>query len=289
MLMDMSLVSLVHERIHTDQQSHLPPLHPVVVKLQNVLAKEDCHVSQVSGFIMEVVALVVQTLRLANSAFFAGLQKVTTIQDAVVRLGVEPLSEMANMMAEPGQYQAENKLINSYMRRLWRHTAVCALGSKWLATRLGYKELAQEALLAGLLHDVGELFLLKLLDEVYISAASELWLSKMVVREVLLQMHVQEGALLMQQWNIPELYCDIIRNHHTPDYDSSNILLSIVRLVDLGCKKLGIELHRDSSIILATTLEAQMLGVNEVLLAELEILLEDTAVLHHEIHMGQAA
>jgi len=140
-----------------------------------------------------------------------------------------------------------------------------------------------------LLHDVGELFLLKLLDEVYASASSELWLSKMVVREVLMQMHVQEGALLMQQWNIPEIYCEIIRHHHTADYDTSNVLLTIVRLVDQGCKKLGIELHRDPSIVLATTPEAQILGVNEVLLAELEILLEDTAVLHHEMRLGQAA
>lgn len=285
MLRDTSLVELVHQRLNSDQLQ-IPGLQHAAVKLMAVLVKDDCHVSQVSRFITEDTALATQVLRMANSAFFTGLQKVTTIQDAVVRLGLQPLLEMATAAVQTSQYQPESKLINSYMRRLWRHTAVCAMGNRWLATRLGYKELCHEAFLAGLLHDVGELFLLKLLDDVHASTPSEFWLSKTVVREVLMQMHVEEGALLMQNWNIPDLYCDIIRHHHAADYDTSNVLLTMVRLVDLACKKVGIGLWRDPSIVLATTPEARILGVSEVLLAELEILLEDTATIHNETRVG---
>lgn len=285
MLRDTSLVELVHEQLNSEQLQ-IPTLQQAALKLVAILAKDDCHVSQVSRFITEDTALATQVLRMANSAFFTGLQKVTTIPDAVVRLGIQPLLEMATAAVQTSQYQPANKLINSYMRRLWRHTSVCSVGNRWLATRLGYKELGHEALLAGLLHDVGELFLLKLLDDVHASRASEFWLSKMVIREVLMQMHVEEGALLMQNWNIPDLYCDIIRHHHTADYDTGNVLLSMVRLVDLACKKVGVGLWRDPSIVLATTPEARSLGVSEILLAELEILLEDTAALHNEMRAG---
>ncbi len=62
-------------------------------------------------------------------------------------------------------------------------------------------------------------------------------------------------------------------------YDTSNTLLLMVRLVDMACRKVGIGLHHDPSIVLATTAEAQALGAKEVVLAELEIMLEDAMTL----------
>ena len=100
-------------------------------------------------------------------------------------------------------------------------------------------------------------------------------LSKPVIVEVLQHMHVEQGAMLMQHWNIPELYGEIVRQHHAETYDTSNTLLLMVRLVDMACKKVGIGLHHDPSIVLSTTAEAQALGAKEVVLAELEIMLED--------------
>ena len=166
----------------------------------------------------------------------------------------------------------------AYMQILWRHSLGCALGTKWFAEKTGYRELAQEGLLAGLLHDIGQLFLLKVLEDVQASEP-QLSLSKPVIFEVLQHMHVEQGAILMQHWNIPELYGEIVRQHHDETYDTSNALLLMVRLVDMACKKAGIGLHHDPSLVLATTAEAQALGAKEVVLAELEIMLEDAMTL----------
>ena len=166
----------------------------------------------------------------------------------------------------------------AYMQILWRHSLGCALGTKWFAEKTGYRELAQEGLLAGLLHDIGQLFLLKVLEDVQASEP-QLSLSKPVILAVLQHMHVEQGAILMQHWNIPELYGEIVRQHHDKTYDTSNALLLMVRLVDMACKKAGIGLHHDPSLVLATTVEAQALGAKEVVLAELEIMLEDAMTL----------
>ena len=53
----------------------------------------------------------------------------------------------------------------------------------------------------------------------------------------------------------------------------------MVRLVDVACKKVGIGLHHDPSIVLATTSEVQALGAKEVVRAELKIMLEDAMTL----------
>jgi HD-like signal output (HDOD) protein len=153
------------------------------------------------------------------------------------------------------------------------------MGSKWLAEKSGYRPLAQEAFLAGLLHDIGKLFLLKVLEDIHTSGHYHLNLSKAIVDEVLDSMHAEQGARLLQQWNLPELYCDVARDHHTEDYDPNHTVLTMVRLVNLTCHKLGIGLHHEASLVLAATAEAQTLETSELLLAELEIMLEDAMAL----------
>jgi HD-like signal output (HDOD) protein len=277
MLAEKSLVDLIHERV-SSQVLQLPVFHHVALKLMNVLAKEDYSIAQVAQMILEDQALSSHVLRMANSAFFGGLSKVTTIRDAIVRLGARQVTNIVTVVTQSQQYCTKDKTMAAYMQPLWKHALGCALGTKWFAEKMGYKELAHEGLLAGLLHDIGQLFLLKILEDVQVSEL-QISLSKPVMLDVLQHMHVEQGAILMQHWNIPELYDEIVRQHHHETYDTSNTLLLMVRLVDMACKKAGIGLHHDPSIVLATTAEAQALDAKEVVLAELEIMLEDAMTL----------
>ena len=277
MLAEKSLVEIIHERV-SSKTLQLPVFHHVALKLMNVLAQEDYSIAQVAQMIIEDQALSSHVLRMANSAFFGGLSKVTTIRDAIVRLGAKQVTNVVTVVTQSQQYRTKDKTMAAYMQRLWQHSLGCALGTKWFAEKTGYKELAQEGLLAGLLHDIGQLFLLKVLEDVQASEP-ELALSKPVIVEVLQHMHVEQGTILMQHWHIPELYGEVVRQHHLETYDTSNTLLLMVRLVDMACKKVGIGLHHDPSLVLATTAEAQALGAKEVVLAELEIMLEDAMTL----------
>ncbi len=272
-----SLVDIIRERV-SSQALQLPVFPHVALKLMNVLAKVDYSIAQVAQMIIEDQALSSHVLRMANSTFFGGLSKVTTIRDAIVRLGARQVTNVVTVVTQSQQYCTQDKTLEAYMQTLWKHSLGCALGTKWFAEKTGYKELAQEGLLAGLLHDIGQLLLLKVLEDVQASEP-ELILSKPVIVDVLQHMHVEQGTMLMQHWNIPELYGEIVRQHHDETYDTSNTLLLMVRLVDMACKKMGIGLHHDPSIVLATTTEAQALGAKEGVLAELEIMLEDAMTL----------
>lgn len=279
MFAEKSLGDIIHERVSSNTLQ-LPVFHHVALKLIHILSKEDFRIAQVAQMVMEDQALTSNVLRMANSAFFGGLSRVTTIRDAIARLGMRQITNIVTVVAQSQQYRAKDKTIAAYMEILWKHALGCALGSQWFAEKTGHKKLAQEALVAGLLHDIGQLFLLKVLEDVQASE-QHLPLSKPVIVEVLQQMHVEQGTMLMQHWNIPELYGEIVRQHHDETYDTNNTLLLIVRLVDMACHKVGIGLYHDPSIVLATTSEAQSLGAKEVVLAELEIMLEDAILLSH--------
>jgi HD-like signal output (HDOD) protein len=279
MPVEKSLVDILHERVSA-QALQLPVFHHVALKLMHILAKEDYSIAQVAQLILEDQALSSHVLRMANSAFFGGLSQITTIRDAIVRLGARQVTQVVTVVTQSQQYRTQDKTMVAYMQTLWKHALGCALGTKWFAEKTGYKDLAQEGLLAGLLHDIGQLFILKVLEDVQASEP-RLTLSKSVLVEVLQQMHVEQGTMLMQHWHIPALYGEIVCQHHAEAYDTNNTLLLMVRLVDMACKKVGIGLHYDPAIVLATTAEAQALGAKEMVLAELEIILQDALTLSH--------
>jgi len=165
------------------------------------------------------------------------------------------------------------------MQKLWVHSLACATGAKWLAKKTGYINLAAESFMGGLLHDIGQLALLKVLDDIQRNKESKAPFSDTLISEILDRMHVDTGYQLTTSWSLPEAYCSIVADHHKDDFDGNNILLVIVRLSDKACKKIGKSLHPDTSLSLVSSLEAHLLGIKEITLAELEIIVEDAGEL----------
>src|SRR5262245_37427521 len=104
MLAETSLVEIIHERINS-QALQLPVFHHVALKLMPVLAKEDYSISQVAQMIIEDQALSSHVLRMANSAFFGGLSKITTIRNAIVRLGAKQVMDIVTVVTQSQQYR----------------------------------------------------------------------------------------------------------------------------------------------------------------------------------------
>ena len=268
------LVEVINERLAGDLHD-LPVFHTVAIQLQQMLGRRDFHIDPVIEKISEDQALAGQVLKVANSSFYTGLSKVSTIKDAVVRLGAQEIANMAMLASQHEHYKTSNPDLEKYMHGLWSHALACALGAKWLARKPGYAALASEAFMGGLLHDIGKLALLKVMDDIYRSQVTKALLSKTLVNEVLGSMHEEVGFRLMQTWSLPEIYGNIAINHHRSDFDNNDILLVIVRLADQACIKIGRSLHPVPDQALIALPEAQCLGVNEITLAELEIVVED--------------
>jgi len=261
---------------HLDRSTlEVPVFHAVALKLQQVLARPDFTLDEIAQLIVADPGVASQVLRVANSVFYSGLSQITTIREASIRLGAREVSNIAMLATQQDFYRSDNEQFNSVMQALWKHSICCAIGTKWLATKTGYGALAQEGFLAGLLHDIGKLFLLKVLDQLCISGELGISVSPALVNEVLNTMHTGQGYVLMKKWNMPEIYCDVVRDHHNEDWKQANALLALVRLVDKGCNKLEIGMRPEPGLVLFATTEAQVLGAKEVVLAELEIVIED--------------
>lgn len=271
------LVEQINQRLAGDL-SNLPVFHSVVIRLQQLLKKRNFRIEEIIALISKDQALASHVLKTANSSFYGGLPKVTTIKNAVVRLGAQEIASLAMLASQSEYYPSENEILNRFMHKLSDHALSCATGAKWLATRTGYASLASEAFMGGLLHDIGKLAIIKVLDEILLTSGTQAALSEILINEILDTMHEDVGHRLLRSWSLPEAYCSIAVNHRTPDFDGNDILLVLVRLANLACRKVDKATHSDPSLSLLSAPEAHFLGLKEITLAELQIVVEDVGV-----------
>jgi HD-like signal output (HDOD) protein len=210
----------------------------------------------------------------ANSSFYAGLKPAKTIQEAVVRLGAQSVSNLAVMVTQGQIYTSPRKQINHLLERLWSHAMGAAFAARWLASRLGLTRLCDESFLAGLLHDIGKLFLLKVIEDLQTRGVDPNTFSPTLVNDVLETMHCQHGDLLMRQFNVPEIYCTVAARHHQDSIAGEDMTLNLVKLANLTCHKLGIGLRHDPGLMLSTSPEALTLMAGDLMLAELQVEIE---------------
>ncbi len=269
-----SFTEIVNEQLAAGD-TRLPVFSETALKVHLEIGKDDPDIVLIEKIIVQDQALTGQVLRQANSAFFRGLQKVSTVKDAIIRLGIAEVSRIVLLVTQKQQFTSNDKYINEVMARLWRHSQATALGARWLARECRFENLENEAFFAGLLHDVGKLFILTIIETIRTKKLIDFKPTQALLNEVLTTLHAEQGHSLMKNWNLPEKYCEVARDHHLEEFDQNNFLLIIVRLANLTANKLGNGLRDCSTMILSATTEAALLGLSDIDLARLEIELED--------------
>jgi HD-like signal output (HDOD) protein len=252
----------------------IPVYSSTVSRLQAIVAREDADAKQVEQVLNQDPALAAQVLRVANSPFYGGLSKVSTIAAAAQRLGMRQVVNIAMLTAQRSAHASEDPVVRDFMKRLWQHSVGCAIGAKWLAEHANCREHANEAFMAGLLHDVGALLLLRVLESLRTKQPSQS-LPESLVLEVITTLHAEQGARLIRHWGLPESYAEVAAHHHDAETDSGDTVCQLVRVANEACHKLGLSLTPDAGVRLSTLPESNSLGLREITLAELEIAIED--------------
>ena len=275
---DKPFKDIIEEHL-TSKETQLPAFDKTAMKIQREISRPEPDIEAIRSAIREDQAMTAQVLKMANTAFFKGLSKVETVRDAIVRLGIEQISNIVLLVTQKKFFKAGDPEVQAFMEKLWRHSVGTATGSAWLAKKSGYAQLSSQVFVAGLLHDIGKLFLLTVIESIREKNAYPFNPSKDFVMEIMDNLHTDQGWRLTQNWNLPEAYCVVARDHHLEAFDNRNTLLLLVRMVDMTCNKIGIGLNEPEEHILVATPEAITLGLSEVDLAELEIMLEDNPLL----------
>lgn len=275
MQQDQSFLEIIDEYVESDKIT-LPPLDRTALRIQQELQKKDVHLSRVEKLIITDSAMASQILKVANSAFFRGLSKVMTIREAIIRLGLDEITRMVMILTQKKLYETKDSFIKNYRNILWQHSLVCAMSSKWVAKEAGFTEIIQEVFFASLLHDIGKLFLITVIENIKKSENVLFIPSQAVVNEIINHQHAKQGYNLLKKWNLPDQYCQVAKEHHDKKFDTGNIPLIILRLVNKTCNKLVNSTKKDDSVENSVASEASFFGFSEIKLVELELQIEDS-------------
>ncbi len=252
------------------QPIELPVFNPVALQLLQLLANPDTEINEVIKIINKDPGLSIQILRMANSSAYAGRYKSETIKDAVSRLGVKQITNLAMAASQAALHTSSIAVVNEMMHSLWLHSHACAVGCQTLAISTGYGGAADQAYLAGLLHDIGKLYLLKAMEQIYLKGEIEFELDSETLLDVFSDMHVEQGLRIMDFWDLPSIYCHIVAKHHVDNFEQDDILLSIVRLVNFMSTQFDLNSYPRFVQPLDALPEMAILNVNDETLEELE-------------------
>lgn len=256
-------------------RARLPVFDQGVVRAQQMLDDGNFEPEELEALVENEPALASALLRAANSSLYGGLEKVVSIAGCLRRLGIRKCAQLVVALGQRNAHRMQDPRLQEIAERLWRHSLACALGSDWLARRLQLREVEAAALLAGLLHDVGKLFLLGVLDDLIAARPDDFEASESLILELLSALHVAQGVRLLEAWEIPDPYRRVVLRHHDGEVPENDALLLAVRLADGVCNRMGIGLEPRADLQPAASFEAQALRASEVVLAELEIAIED--------------
>ncbi len=272
-----ALIDVVNKYLESDSVT-LPVFNPSAARIQQELAKKEPSISAIEKIITTDQSLSTQVIKTANSTFYRGLAKVSTVRNAIMRLGMKEIAQIVLMSTTRNTFKCNDKLINLIMRRLWQHSVGCAYGAVWLSKRHNYGIEQSQAFFGGLFHDVGKLFILMVIEHVK-QQNKQVKITPNLMLEAMDSLHTSQGYKLLEHWNVPNQFSVIARDHHTQEVDSANGLMLLVRMADMVCSKLGISTRPPKDILLPATPEATLLNLSEVDIAELEIFLEDSRAL----------
>jgi putative nucleotidyltransferase with HDIG domain len=212
-------------------------------------------------------AIAAKVLRVANSSFFGTGRSVTQVSRAVMMLGVVGVRNLVLGIA------ARDSLAKVAMRdvdhaAIWRHSIAVGSACELIARLIGYRP-PEEAFVAGLLHDIGQLAMMTIQPEGLEAVTRE---QGRGVRFLTLERaqygvdHTEVGARILSRWQIPAPLREVAMRHHEPQPSGDTPhakLLAIVMLSDTLAQLMGFGLDMPVGRLERAERASQVLGLDE--------------------------
>jgi putative nucleotidyltransferase with HDIG domain len=203
-----------------EKVSSYPSMSQTVVKLRNVLKKEDVAINEIENILRHDPGLSTNILRLANSAHFGLSLKVGSLKKAIMILGLKRFEQIA---ISAYMNKTMDKVVEGYNMpsgALWLHSIAVATTAEALAKFLKIVDI-DDVFIPALLHDLGKLVLgefvkkeSKLIESIVAKGESLVRAEYMVLGTD----HAEIGALILRKWLFPVGIVNAVRWHHDPEY-----------------------------------------------------------------------
>lgn len=232
----------------------LRPLPQAVSRLVELMENETTTLAEVEALLKTEPVLCGKVLQVANSAYYGLPRGISSIRQALLLLGAHTVKGMALSVAVVTSLH-EKPIITAAERALWRCAVTVAGYAQGIARKCRLGALAiEDAYVAGLLHDIGALFLLtrfpKEYQQILQSGGEQVTLQR--ERETFGYDHAEIGAMIAERWRLPERVVRVIGEHHAPFVPEGDIrlLTACVMQADIwDAEARGVPLQETAEIV----------------------------------------
>jgi putative nucleotidyltransferase with HDIG domain len=253
----------------------LPPIPQAAQKALALIRNPETNASHLASIIGTDQVLAAQVLRWANSAYYGMGNRIATVQQAIVVLGMNIIQELIMTYSVSDQL---NRPVPGYeLQRgdLWHHALGTAIGAKLISEQRHLK-IDEEAYFAGLLCDIGKLVFERLLRETDINLSEWRRHSFLELERANFGIdHAMLGAEIARRWQLPESLVTAIAHHHDPQAaENYPLLVATIHVADVSMMILGVGIGIDG---LSYPLEAKALKLLNITGEDLIHLVEQIA------------
>lgn len=200
-----------------EQIKDLPTLPSVYFKVDKLLKDKRASIENVAHLIEMDAAMSTSILRLVNSAFYGLRGKSSSIGHAVMILGFNAVKNAIVSVAVLDTLSVKDRIQGFDMNDFWRHSVSVAVLARHLAEKSRLVP-PEDAFMAGLLHDIGKIIMVKYFKEDMGKIFKRMQETKCSFSDAESDVasidHVQIGAYLARKWQLPEQIIEAIAGHH---------------------------------------------------------------------------
>jgi HD-like signal output (HDOD) protein len=200
---EFGLTTPLSETLHMHEVSmmaegfDLPSLPEVAQNVRRLIEEEDASLGDVAKVVTKDPALTAHLLKAANSALFRTPAPIQNCTQAIMRLGARTTKQLVTAFSVRNLFDTKSVPLQKHMRKVWEHSNEVAAISMVIA-RLVKGFDPDEALLAGLLHDIGMLPILS-----YAAHHPSLQNDDNTFWQLIGAMRVRAGVTVLQEWRLP--------------------------------------------------------------------------------------
>jgi HD-like signal output (HDOD) protein len=159
-------------------------------------------------------------LQLVNSAFFGLPRHISDLTDAVFLLGVDTIKALVLAIRVFSQFD-QNQLKRLKIEYIWPHSLAVGRLARMISLAAGTsKHTADQALLAGNMHDLGKIVLAVNQPEkykIFVEMAETDSQDRLTLEKELFDAsHPEIGAYLLGLWGLPDPIIEAVAHHHQP-------------------------------------------------------------------------
>lgn len=221
-----SVAAEVHAALRTNQLD-LPTLPEVAHKIQDLIDDLNVSADEVFNLLSACPAISMHIIRAANGEAFSDGMPVDNLRSAISRLGYRMLHSMVMNITTHKLFQAKCLFIGQQLKKLWEHSREVAAISYVLARQQKHLK-PEQAMLAGMVHDIGALPLYLYADRHHSHFDQEM------LGELVRRFSAAVGTRLLQAWNFPDTLVEVIAGHENLQRAGDSNLADYVDVVTMA-------------------------------------------------------